>query len=97
MASLFDRIISFLPEEDREAIAAARRTGPSAVAAGPATMANDRPSEVEVEAIADRYVAEQAAASEVVPPAVVVPPVEEPPSVVIDTGGGSTGNNVTSD
>ncbi len=37
MASLFDRIISFLPEEDREAIAAARRTGPSAVAAGPAT------------------------------------------------------------
>lgn len=97
MASLFDRIISFLPEEDREAIAAARRTGPSAVAAGPATMANDRPSEVEVEAIADRYVAEQAAASEVVQPAVVVPPVEEPPSVVIDTGGGSTGNNVTSD
>ena len=97
MASLFDRIISFLPEEDREAIAAARRTGPSAVAAGPATMANDRPSEVEVETIADRYVAEQQAASEVVPPAVVVPPVEEPPSVVIDTGGGSTGNNVTSD
>jgi hypothetical protein len=97
MASLFDRIISFLPEEDREAIAAARRTGPSAVAAGPATMANDRPSEVEVETIADRYVAEQQAASEVVQPAVVVPPVEEPPSVVIDTGGGSTGNNVTSD
>jgi hypothetical protein len=97
MASLFDRIISFLPEEDREAIAAARRTGPSAVAAGPATMANDRPSEVEVETIADRYVAEQAAASEVVPPAVVVPPVEEPPSVVIDTGGVTTSNNVTSD
>ena len=97
MASLFDRIISFLPEEDREAIAAARRTGPSAVAAGPATMANDRPSEVEVEAIADRYVAEQAAASEVVQPVVEEPPVEEPPSVVIDTGGGSTGNNVTSD
>jgi hypothetical protein len=98
MASLFDRIISFLPEEDREAIAAARRTGQSAVAAGPATTAiDDRPSEVEVEAIADRYVAEQAAASEVVQPAVVVPPVEEPPSVVIDTGGGSTGNNVTSD
>jgi hypothetical protein len=97
MASLFDRIISFLPEEDREAIAAARRTGPSAVAAGPATMANDRPSEVEVEAIADRYVAEQAAASEVVQPPVEQPPVEEPPSVVIDTGGGSTGNNVTSD
>jgi hypothetical protein len=95
--SILSRLVDFLPEEDREAIAAARRTGPSAVAAGPATMANDRPSEVEVEAIADRYVAEQAAASEVVQPAVVVPPVEEPPSVVIDTGGGSTGNNVTSD
>jgi hypothetical protein len=95
--SILSRLVDFLPEEDREAIAAARRTGPSAVAAGPATMANDRPSEVEVEAIADRYVAEQAAASEVVQPVVEEPPVEEPPSVVIDTGGGSTGNNVTSD
>jgi hypothetical protein len=95
--SILSRLVDFLPEEDREAIAAARRTGPSAVAAGPATMANDRPSEVEVETIADRYVAEQQAASEVVQPAVEEPPVEEPPSVVIDTGGGSTGNNVTSD
>jgi hypothetical protein len=95
--SILSRLIDFLPEEDRQAIAAARRTGQSAVAAGPATMANDRPSEVEVEAIADRYVAEQAAASEVVQPVVEETPVEEPPSVVIDTGGGSTGNNVTSD
>ena len=99
MADIFDRLISFLPEEDRKAIAAARQTGPSAVAAGPATTAiDDRPSEVEVETIADRYVAEQqAAAAAVVPPVVEEPPVEEPPSVVIDTGGGSTGNNVTSD
>ncbi len=64
MADIFDRIIQFLPEEDRQAIAASRQTGPSAVAAGPATMANDRPSEVEVEAIADRYVAEQEAATQ---------------------------------
>ncbi len=96
--SILSRLVDFLPEEDREAIAAARRTGPSAVAAGPATTAiDDRPSEVEVEAIADKYVAEQAAASEVVQPVVEELPVEEPPSVVIDTGGGSTGNNVTSD
>ncbi len=64
MADIFDRIIQFLPEEDRQAIAASRQTGPRAVAAGPATMANDRPSEVEVEAIADRYVAEQEAATQ---------------------------------
>ncbi len=64
MADIFDRIIQFLPEEDRQAIAASRQTGPRAVAAGPATMDNDRPSEVEVEAIADRYVAEQEAATQ---------------------------------
>ena len=98
--SILARLVGFLPEEDRQAIAAARQTGPSAVAAGPATMANDRPSEVEIEAIADRYVAEQAAAEEVVPPAVVVPPVEEPPVEEpgsADTGSVVTSNNVTSD
>lgn len=62
--SILARLVDFLPEEDRQAIAASRQTGPSAVAAGPATMANDRPSEVEVEAIADRYVAEQEAATQ---------------------------------
>ena len=104
--SILARLVDFLPQEDRDAIAAARQTGPVAVAAGPATMANDRPSEVEVEAIADRYVAEQAAAAEaVVPPPVEEPPVEEPP--IDNTGGGDTGeddtgsgvtsNNVTSD
>lgn len=97
MASIFDRLVSFLPEEDRQAIAASRQTGPVAVAAGPATMANDRPSEVEVEAIADRYVAEQAtAAAAVVPPAVIETPVEEllgneETEVVV------TSNNITSD
>ena len=96
MADIFDRLIQFLPEEDRQAIAAARQTGPLAVAAGPATMINDRPSEVEVEAIADRYVAEQAsAAAAIVPPAVIVPPVEEPP--IEDTETVVTSNNVTSD
>lgn len=62
--SILARLVDFLPEEDRQAIAASRQTGPRAVAAGPATMANDRPSEVEVEAIADRYVAEQEAATQ---------------------------------
>jgi len=103
--SILARLVDFLPQEDRDAIAAARQTGPVAVAAGPATMANDRPSEVEVETIADRYVAEQAAAAAVVPPPVEEPPVEEPP--IDNTGGGDTGegdtgsgvtsNNVTSD
>lgn len=67
MASIFDRLVSFLPEEDRQAIAAARqaadRTGPLAVAAGSKASSNDRPSEVEVEAIADSYVVEQAGSS----------------------------------
>jgi len=91
MADIFDRIIQFLPEEDRKAIAASRQTGPKYI--------DDRPSEVEVEAIADRYVAEQAAAEVVVPP-VVVPPVEEPPVEEpgsADTGSVVTSNNVTSD
>jgi hypothetical protein len=91
MADIFDRIIQFLPEEDRKAIAASRQTGPKYI--------DDRPSEVEVEAIADRYVAEQAAAEEVVPP-VKEPPVEEPPVEEpgsADTGSVVTSNNVTSD
>ena len=102
MADIFDRIVSFLPEEDRQVIAAARKaadqTGPVAVAAGPATTAiDDRPSEVEVEAIADRYVAEQATAAEaVVPPAVIQTPVEEPAGSE-DTATVVTSNNVTSD
>jgi len=95
--SILSRLVDFLPEEDRQAIAASRQTGPVAVAAGPATMANDRPSEVEVEAIADRYVAEQAAAAAaVVPPAVIETPVEE----LIgneETETVVTSNNVTSD
>ena len=95
--SILARLVDFLPEEDRQAIAASRQTGPSAVAAGPATMANDRPSEVEVEAIADRYVAEQATAAEaVVPTAVIETPVEEPTGSE-DTGIVVTSNNVTSD
>ena len=48
MADIFDRLVSFLPEEDRQAIAAARqaadRTGPLAVAAGSTASSNDRPS-----------------------------------------------------
>ena len=97
MADIFDRLIQFLPEEDRQAIAAARQTGPLAVAAGPATMINDRPSEVEVEAIADRYVAEQAsAAAAVVPTAVIETPVVEP-VIIEDTETVVTSNNVTSD
>lgn len=95
--SILARLVDFLPQEDKDAIAAARQTGPSAVAAGPATTAiDDRPSEVEVEAIADRYVAEQAAASEVVQPVVEEPPVEELP---IDEGTETvvTSNNTTSD
>ena len=94
--SILARLVDFLPEEDRQAIAASRQTGPRAVAAGPATMANDRPSEVEVEAIADRYVAEQEAATAVVPPAVIETPVEEPVGNE-DTGTVITSNNVTSD
>ncbi|BAQ85016.1 hypothetical protein [uncultured Mediterranean phage uvMED] len=95
--SILARLVDFLPQEDKDAIAAARQTGPSAVAAGPATMANDRPSEVEVEAIADSYVAEQAAAAEaVVPPAVIETPVEEP-LITEDTETVVTSNNVTSD
>lgn len=101
--SILARLVDFLPEEDRQAIAASRQTGPSAVAAGPATTAiDDRPSEVEVEAIADSYVAEQeAAAAAVVPPAVIQTPVEEPPveepAGTEDTGTVVTSNNVTSD
>ena len=101
--SILARLVDFLPEEDRQAISASRQTGPSAVAAGPATTAiDDRPSEVEVEAIADSYVAEQeAAAAAVVPPAVIQTPVEEPPveepAGTEDTGTVVTSNNVTSD
>jgi hypothetical protein len=101
--SILSRLIDFLPEEDRQAIAAARRTGQSAVAAGPATMANDRPSEVEVEAIADRYVAEQAAANtngnlEFGDLSINAgPPIEEPVIPEVETTGVTTSNNVTSD
>jgi len=95
--SILSRLVDFLPEEDKQAIAASRQTGPVAVAAGPATMANDRPSEVEVEAIADRYVAEQAtAAAAVVPPAVIETPVEELLGNE-ETETVVTSNNVTSD
>ena len=101
--SILSRLVDFLPEEDREAIAAARRTGPSAVAAGPATMANDRPSEVEVEAIADRYVAEQQAANtngnlEFGDLSINAgPPIEDPVIPEVETTGVTTSNNVTSD
>ena len=100
MADIFDRLISFLPQEDRQKIAAARqaadRTGPLAVAAGSTASSNDRPSEVEVEAIADSYVAAQAAAVEpVVPTAAIETPVEETP-IIEDTEPVVTSNNVTS-
>lgn len=110
MADIFDRLISFLPEEDRQAIAAARqaadRTGPLAVAAGSTASSNDRPSEVEVEAIADSYVVEQAAANtngnlnfnDLSINA--GPPIDNTGGGDTDggnTGGGSTSNNVTSD
>ncbi len=103
--SILSRLVDFLPEEDREAIAAARRTGPSAVAAGPAAGIDDRPTEVEVETIADRYVAEQAAANTNAEQAAATTngnlefgdlSINAGPTIDT-TGGGSTGNNVTSD